>query len=140
MITLCEAIAEREGFYVPGSRANRNHNPGNINWGSFALRHGATGIEKVPADPKTGKLIEIPRFAFFPSDQIGFNTMSALLQAHYLGLTLKAAIYKWAPPLDNNDSEAYVAFVSEKTGILPATILTTQMLMPPDLRGKSATL
>lgn len=139
MLSLCEAIAKREGFYVPGSRANRNHNPGNINWGSFALRHGAISIEKVPVNPKTGQLIETPRFAIFPTDQLGFNAMSSLLIAHYQGMTLKAAIYRWAPPIEN-DSEAYVQFVVNETGISSDTVLTPRLLAPPDLQGKAATL
>ena len=136
MLTYCEALAKREGFYVVGSRAARNHNPGNINWGSFAMRHGATSIEKVPVDQATGKLIETPRFACFPTDQMGFNCMSSLLISHYMGMTVKAAIYRWAPPLDNNDSDGYVKFVCDETGLTPDTILTAGILAPPDLQQK----
>lgn len=132
-LTICEAFARQEGFYIPDSRAARNHNPGNINWGSFAIKHGATGIERVPIDPKTKKLVETPRFASFPKDQIGFNAMSSLLMAIYIGLTLQKAVYKWAPPLDGNDSEQYVKDVCELTGLTPTTILTNALLVAPTL-------
>ena len=33
--------------------------------------------------------------------------------------TLQGIIYKWAPPGDNNDTAAYVAYVAKKTGISP---------------------
>lgn len=130
-VTVCEAIAKREGFYILNSRAARNHNPGNINWGAFTMRHGAINVEKVPV--VDGKLIEIPRFAFFPTNKIGFNAMSSLLIAHYLGMTVKAAIYRWAPPVDGNDSDAYVSFVCTETGYTPETVLTAAMLESPNL-------
>src|SRR5690348_200407 len=119
-----------EGWLIYNSRARRNHNPGNINWGRFAMTHGATKIEETPYTN------ESPRFAFFPSDQIGWEAMSSLLEAHYLGLTVKQAIYKWAPPTENN-SEAYCENVCRWTGLTPDTVLTSALLAPPTLDIKS---
>jgi hypothetical protein len=41
--------------------------------------------------------------------------MFDLLDRLYTGLTLSEAIYKWAPPSEN-DTERYVKFVAKKTG------------------------
>jgi hypothetical protein len=115
MLTFIEAIARQEGFYVPGSRANRNNNPGNIEWGAFAEEHGATRIEACPAG-------ETPRFAFFPDAATGFDAMRALLADAYSGLPVEAALNKWAPPIENQTS-VYVADVCAWTGLTPDTIL-----------------
>lgn len=122
-ITFCEALAREEGFLVADSRSRRNHNPGNICWGKFAMLHGATSIEQVPNG-------EIPRFAYFPNDQVGFNAMSSLLEASYLGLTISATIYRWAPPTEN-DTEQYIKNVCSWTGLTPNTILTSNLLSAP---------
>lgn len=132
-ITFCEAIAREEGFYslVPTkTRAQRNHNPGNICWGKFAQTHGATAIETIPSG-----LSETPRFAFFPDNQTGFNCMSSLLEAMYLGLTITAAISKWAPSSENN-TPRYIANVCEWTGYTPLTILTSDILKAPILNSE----
>lgn len=115
-MTLLEAIARQEGWLQPTSRCRRNHNPGNIRYGQFACSHGATGTDGV--------------FAIFPDDATGFAAMSSLLGAAYRGLTLAQAIAKWAPPTENN-TQQYVADVSDWTGIAPDTELTVDMLRPP---------
>jgi hypothetical protein len=124
-----EAIAWHEGFYVKGSRAQRNNNPGNIEWGPFARAHGATSIE-IPH----GK--EKPRFAYFPVG-CGFSAMSALLCGEYLGLTIGEAITKWAPPSENDTAE-YINDVCAKTGLPSTTVLTAALInMQPDSEGLS---
>ena len=120
MKTFLEAIATQEGFYVPGSRAARNNNPGNIEWGAFARNHGATGIEVTPAG-------ETPRFAVFPNAESGFDAMRSLLTTAYLGLSVTQALDKWAPPIENQTS-VYIADVCEWTGLTPETVLTTDNL------------
>jgi hypothetical protein len=108
------AMAEHEGWLTPGqtttaggSRAYRNHNPGN-------LRHS-------PFQNGT-----IDNFAYFRNDFIGWMAFYwDLLQKSKgntsTGLgpksTLKDLIFVWAPPSDNNDTERYLSFVEEKSGI-----------------------
>jgi hypothetical protein len=104
--TLCEAIARMEGWLVETSRCRRNHNPGNIRYGSFARRHGAIATDG--------------SFAIFKSDQDGFNAMSELLEAHYLGET---------------NTGNYINNICEWSGLLPQTVLTKTMLNPPKLGG-----
>lgn len=134
MISFLEAIAREEGWLVPESRARRNHNPGNICWGKFALIHGASGIENIPENLRDK---EQPRFAYFKNDQSGFEAMSSLLEASYTGLTIRQAINKWAPSIENNTS-AYIDNVCKWTGLTPETILTSALLSPP-LANKVAT-
>jgi hypothetical protein len=112
MLTLLEAIARQEGFYVPGTLANRRNNPGNIDEGRFAQTHGA-----LPPDGN--------RFAAWPTSEAGFAAMRALLTDDYLGLTLAAALDKWAPPIEN-DVNAYLADVVKWTGMEANEVLTQQ--------------
>lgn len=103
-LTLLQAMARQEGFYVSGTRPARNNNPGDIEFGQFALHHGATGSDG--------------RFAIFPDPETGFAAMKALLQEHYAGLTIEEAINKWAPPHEN-ETDVYLAHVLEWTGLPP---------------------
>lgn len=113
-MTLLEAIARQEGFRVPGSRAQRNHNPGNVNFGTFAQSHGA-----VHADDKG--------YAVFPSEQAGFAALAELLRLHYSGMTLRQALLRYAPPKGDprgdNDSEAYLYNVTAWTGIQADSVI-----------------
>lgn len=91
------AMARMEGWLNPESRCRRNHNPGNIEYGKFAVAHGAFGNDG--------------RFAEFPDDETGFKAMQALLSGPvYAGLTIYQAISKWAPPSEN-DTLRYAALV-----------------------------
>lgn len=106
-----EAIARQEGFNAPGTRPARNNNPGDIEWGKFTQAHGA--------------IYGDPRFAVFPSPAAGFAAMRALLQSAYVGLTVEAALNKWAPPCENQ-TNVYVDRVCEWTGLTPSTVLTAE--------------
>ncbi len=111
-MTLLEAIAKQEGFYVPGSRPDRNHNPGDIEAGKFALAHGAIGSDG--------------HFAIFPDDQTGFEAMQALLASAYRGLTIEQALDKWAPSTENW-TNVYVAHVCEWTGLHPTDLIDSHL-------------
>ena len=114
-MSLLSAIARMEGFGVQGSRARRNNNPGNIEWGSFAAQHGATGREPDLAHSKG-------RFAVFPSADIGFVALKQLLLEHYATLTVEAAILKYAPPSEN-DSESYIRNICNWAQCKPTDII-----------------
>jgi hypothetical protein len=89
-----------------GTIAWRNNNPGNIRPGGFAQGQGAIGSGG--------------RFAIFPDEVTGMNAIVALLStADYQALTMRGAIFRYAPPNDNNDSNAYVNAVQRQTGIDP---------------------
>lgn len=107
-MTVLEAIARQEGFYVPGSRPARNHNPGDLEYGPFAKAHGATASDG--------------RFAVFPDDATGFAALRALLLQHYQGLTIAQALNKYAPPVENA-TNLYIVRVCQWTGLEPTDVL-----------------
>jgi hypothetical protein len=113
MTSFLDAIARMEGFYVKGSRPQRNHNPGDIEYGKFARAHGANGTDG--------------RFAIFPDDTTGFAAMSALFKSAYLGLTITQAINKYAPS-DENNTTRYINLICQWTGLTPDTILNEDIL------------
>jgi hypothetical protein len=115
-MTLCEAIARIEGFYLPGSRPNRLNNPGDIEWGAFARLNGATALE-------TPKGNEPARFAYFPTPEVGFAALHALLSGPaYCDLTIEQAINKYAPPSENNTLN-YVTEVCGLCGCNPTDLV-----------------
>ena len=90
-------------------RGIRNHNPGNIEWGDpwQGLR---------PAADRTDK-----RFAQFVSAAYGLRALARVLISYYdnHGIrTVRAAISRWAPPVENN-TESYVLAVAAKVGVAP---------------------
>lgn len=108
-MTFLEAIARMEGFYSKGTRPNRNHNPGDIQYGKFAAAHGALASDG--------------RFAIFPDDETGFAAMKALLSGpSYEGMTVEEALNKWAPPVEN-DVSAYLENVCKWVGCQPSDLI-----------------
>lgn len=115
-MTICEAFAKVEGFGAsPLNRPTRNNNPGDLEYGPFAIAHGSTGIELA----KPGMH---PRFAVFPSAQVGFAAMRALFLTHYKGLTVEQAINKYAPPVENQ-TNVYISEVCKLAACNPSDII-----------------
>ncbi len=75
---------------LKGSRNWRNNNPGNIEYGGYAISMGAVGGDG--------------RFAVFPTYDAGRRAKEALIfeGRNYAGLSLSAAINRYAPPSENN--------------------------------------
>jgi hypothetical protein len=114
-LTLPEAIARQEGFGKPNTRATRNHNPGNLNYGATARLWDAVG----PDDKG---------YAVFKRDEDGWKALRYLLQSPaYRGRTLHQALEKYAPPTGDprglNDLKAYVKNVCDWTGMQPETCI-----------------
>jgi hypothetical protein len=108
-MTLLEAIAREEGWLELNSRSRRNNNPGDIEYGRFAVAHGATGGD--------------PRFAIFLTAAAGFAAMRTLFQApSYQGLTVAQAIARWAPS-NENDTTSYVTNVCAWAGCQPSDVI-----------------
>jgi len=108
---------------VSGNRNERNNNPGNIEFGPFALKHGAIGSDG--------------RFAIFPSMELGAAAQRALLEVYgRAGVhTVEGVVNKWAPSSEN-DTAAYVADVTKRSGLSgelnmrdPATLSKLQLAM-----------
>jgi hypothetical protein len=112
------------GTRTGGSVSWRGNNPGNIRPGDFATSAGAIGIVSTE---KYGN------FAKFPNYQTGWNAMRSLLLSNsYRNLSIRDAIFRWAPPADHNNSESYAAEVSKAVGAPSGTKvgqLTPQQLL-----------
>jgi hypothetical protein len=112
---LASLIAQREGFYVPGSQPARKLNPGD-------LRHA----------PHTSHAGEGPDdIGIEPSVEDGWADLERQLQLYAdRGLTLQQAIYEFAPPSEN-DSSSYLAFVCNGLGCSPDTPVRVALLADP---------
>lgn len=101
-----------------GSRAWRNNNPGNIEYGSFARSQGAVGSDG--------------RFAVFPSYEAGRAAKESLLfdSKGYKNKTIAEAIARYAPAFEN-DSAAYARTIARAAGV-PVTTLLSEL--SPDQR------
>lgn len=121
---VAEQRAKRSGGGGGGSAGNvprniRNNNPGNIEYGKFAIAHGATGSDG--------------RFAIFPTMQAGEDAMAALLMNYAKGgtNTISSIVSKWSPAGENGaaNTNAYIADVSKRTGIDPNKVLSNSELL-----------
>lgn len=89
------------------SRGLRNNNPGNIRQNSDNF----LGEIKPSSDPS---------FKQFESVEYGYRAIFVTLntyQKKYGLSTIRAMISRWAPPKDNNDTEAYIRAVSSESGV-----------------------
>lgn len=103
-----------------GTIAWRFNNPGNMRPKGKGTYPGQIGV----GDTKSGL------FVIFENYEIGRREKKALLRRSYNDLSLKNAIYKYAPPKNKyggfeNDTEGYIDFLVEKTGIQRGIILST---------------
>lgn len=103
-------LADGQTVRREGTRAWRNNNPGNIEFGPFARSQGAVGTDG--------------RFAIFPSYQAGRKAKAALIfdGSAYRGLSISDAINRYAPPSEN-DSAAYAAQVASAAGVSTDAIM-----------------
>lgn len=108
---------------VTGSKALarnvRNNNPLNIEYN--------------PANPWQGQIGNDGRFCIFKSADYGFRAAAIIVkkyQRDYKLDTLRKIITRWAPPSEN-DTEAYIRFVSAHTGLAadkPVTLANEPLL------------
>jgi hypothetical protein len=122
MLTFIEAIARMEGFEIQNSRAQRNCNPGNLNFEPWLAAEPFSAVLETPLRS------EPARFCHFPDATTGFAALRALLVRDYLSETVHGALNRYAPPSDNNDTSAYEAGVCEMTGLQPDTVLTAELI------------
>lgn len=94
------------------------NNPGNIQaWTQWAEGHGAY----------KGKHLDVPgvkgRYAIFPDKTTGLKAIGSLLRG-YGRLTIRGAIFKYAPPEHGNNPEWYTAQVAQGLKLPDDTYLT----------------
>lgn len=123
LLTLAESIAQFEGYNKSGSRANRNNNPGNIEFGTFAKEHGAYKGD--------------PRFAIFPSADSGWKALQTLISSKYSNLTLYNMMAKYAPPSEN-DTKKYADFLAKKVNATVNTLVSS-IIAGSTIEGVSST-
>ena len=90
---------------IESPRPVRLNNPGDIESGTAWI-----GLSQKQDDP---------RFCGFESAEYGFRALCKILLTYHRvdGLnTISQMIARWAPP-EENDTQAYIAFVSKQTGI-----------------------
>lgn len=91
------------------ARGVRNHNPLNIRKGDKWQ-----GLDNNGTDTE---------FCTFINDAYGFRAAFRILKNYMRATprhdTIRKIITRWAPPADNNDTEAYISTVSKLTGISP---------------------
>lgn len=113
--------APRAGGAVGGGsgvpRGMRNNNPGNIEDGPFARSlPGYAGSDG--------------RFAIFSDLASGEGAQARLLQSYVQrGFDTPAEIInRWAPPSDNNPTNAYVNYVARRVGVGPNDRISTEQI------------
>ncbi len=112
MNPLALAIARQEGYSIPGSRAARNNNPGNLRASSLAIGKDAGG------------------FAIFASAADGWAALERQIALDAgRGLNVGQFISKYAPSSEN-DTQRYLANVLAWTGLTSASPLTTPASLP----------
>ena len=96
--------ADGQSIVRKGTRAWRNNNPGNIEFGPFAQQLGAIGSDG--------------RFAVFPTYEDGRRAKETLLfdGKGYRDKTIYGAISRYAPPTENN-TDAYANAVANAAGV-----------------------
>jgi len=123
MSKLAEAIAHEEGFFIPGSLPNRDNNPGD-------LRHSPHSFHSVDAPDAIGQI---------DTSTDGWADLERQLALYVKDdstITLAQAIYKWAPPTENNSS-AYLTYVVNYLGP-PANsdmLLSDALQIPGSISG-----
>lgn len=93
-----------------GTRAWRNNNPGNIEYGEFARSMGAVGSDG--------------RFAVFPNYEAGRSAKEKLLfnTSSYKNLSITGAVNRYAPSFEN-DTGAYTRSITDDLGVPETTSL-----------------
>lgn len=94
----------------------RSNNPGNIEYGPFAISQGAIGSGAIPPGRKRG-------FAIFPTREVGERARATLQfeKPSYKDKTIIDAISKYAPSADRNNPAAYAAAVAAAAGVAVST-------------------
>lgn len=103
MSKLARLIAQMEGFGKPGTVPTTHHNPGDLEHSPHSEHADGDPIGRIDNDADGWADLERQLRLFADHD-----------------MTLRAAIYTYAPPSENN-SEGYLTFVCTQLGVTPDT-------------------
>ena len=121
--SIAQAIAQEEGFNIPGTRPNRNNNPGDM-WDGLTTGKTHRIWPQYPIDSGG--------FLILPDVTTGWNLLYGQINLNISrGLTLveffagKPGVYAGFAPggSGGNDPQSYAAFVAGQVGIDPNTPL-----------------
>lgn len=119
-----QGIAQQEGFNKAGSIPNRANNPGDIEWGEFARRHGATGYLTAQGGQK---------IAVFPDTGTGWDALYALWNSKMAaGKSARQALDEWS-----SHAPGYASSVLRNAG-LPGNAMVPSKLAQSSPAWKSA--
>jgi hypothetical protein len=114
MSKLAELIAQMEGFGIPSAQPTRKNNPGD-------LRHSPHSSHEGEGSNDIG-IIDTP--------ENGWADLEHQLQLYAARqMTLRAAIYAFAPPSENN-TEDYLDFVCQELGMTAETPVAEALRIP----------
>jgi hypothetical protein len=109
MTKMAELMSKMEGFGVPGAIPTLRNNP-------LDLRHGPNATH--PADDPNG-------IGYYATPELGWADAERQLRLYAVReMTVQEAIYEFAPPGDDNDTDAYLTFVCSGLGCTPDTSMT----------------
>lgn len=110
---LAHLIASEEGFGIPGALPTRDNNPGDLRHSPHSFHTG---------DPNA--------IGQIPTAEEGWADLERQLELFaHRGMTLREAIYQFAPPSENN-SERYLQFVCGGLGCSADTLVADALLIP----------
>jgi hypothetical protein len=111
---LASLIGQEEGYGIPGAIPTTHNNPGD-------LRHSPHSLHD-PSAPNAIGQIDTP--------EDGWSDLERQLEIYAAhSMTLRAAIYAFAPP-EENDSERYLNFVCEGLGCSPDIPVSEALKIP----------
>lgn len=115
MSKLARLIAKEEAFGIPGAIPTTHHNPGD-------LRHSPHSTH----DPSTPNAI-----GQIDTDADGWTDLERQLVLYAKrGLTLRQMIVDYYAPKEENNSEAYLAFVCKGLGVTDDCTVTQALEIP----------
>lgn len=129
---LVQGISRFEGFFTPGSVAQRNNNPGNLRSGPGQIGTDAAGYAIFP-DVATGQMALANQIDLNISRGLTLNQFFAG-QRDASGNVVPGGYPGYAPSADSNNPAHYAATVAGWIGIDPNAVLNTL----PDAQNPSA--
>lgn len=130
---LVQAIEQFEGFFTPGSVAQRNNNPGNLRSGPGQTGTDPNGYAIFP-DVATGTAALYNQVNLNISRGLSLNTFFAG-QRDASGNLLPGGYPGYAPAADNNVPSQYAATVAGWLGIDPSASLSASSVPDGGLTG-----